>query len=137
MKNSTYEKLLKANYKNTTKIWSIIREIVDHKTFFIKSNLPSVISVKNEIVRTDSLKFLDCLCKFFTNIGRNMSNNLPCSKLSFKIYKKPCLQSFVLHEITTEDVSNVIDNIKSHSATGKDDISPKFVKLAECISLPC
>ena len=58
-----------------------------------------------------------------------MSNNLPCSKFSFKIYNKPCLQSFVRQKITTEDVSNVIDSIKSHSAPGKDDILPKFVKL--------
>ena len=62
-----------------------------------------------------------------------MSNNLPFSKFSFKIYNKSCLQSFVLQEIITEDVSNVIDSIKSHSTPGKDEISPKFVKLAKCI----
>ena len=42
----------------------------------------------------------------------------------------------MLQEITTEDVSNVIDSIKSHSAPGKDEISPKFVKIAKCISSP-
>ena len=46
------------------------------------------------------------------------------------------LQSFVLQEITTEDVSNVIDSIKSHSAPGKDNTTPKFVKLAKCILSP-
>ena len=103
---------------------------MDHKNSSNKSNLPAVISVENEIVRTDSLKFLKCLCEFFTNIGRNMSNNVPYSKFSSKIYDTLCLQSFVLQKITTEDVSNVIDSIKSHSTPGKDDISPKFVKLA-------
>ena len=39
-------------------------------------------------------------------------------------------------EITTKDVSNVIDSIKYHSAPDKDDISPKFVKLAKCILSP-
>ena len=101
---------------------------MDHKNSFKNSNLPAVISVENEIVRTDSLRFLECLCEFFTDIGRNMCNNLPCSKFSFKIYNKSCLQSFVLQEITTEDVSNVINSIKSHSAPDKDDISTKFVK---------
>ena len=42
----------------------------------------------------------------------------------------------MLQEITTEGVSNVIDSIKSHSAPSKDDISPKFVKLAKCILSP-
>ena len=114
--------MLKTNYKNTSKTWSIIREIVDRKNSYNKSNLPAVISVENEIVRTDSLKFLKCLCESFTNIGRNMSNNLPFSKFSFKIYHKSCLQSFVLREITTEDDSNVINSIKSHSVPGKDEI---------------
>ena len=135
-KRTYYEKLLKTNYKNPSKTWSIIREIVDHKNSYNKPNLPPVIPVENEIVRTDSLKFLECLCKFFTNIGRNMSNNLPFSKFSFKIYNISCLQSFMLQEITTEDVSNAIDSIKSHSAPGKDEISPKFVKLAKCILSP-
>ena len=31
---------------------------------------------------------------------------------------------------------DVIDSIKSHSASGINDISPKFVKLAECILSP-
>ena len=66
-----------------------------------------------------------------------MFNNLPCTKFSFKIYDKSCLQPFILQEITTEDVSNVIHSIKSHSAPGKDDILPKVVKLAKCISSPC
>ena len=109
---------------------------MDHKNSFNKTNLPAVISVKNEIVRTDSLKFLKCLCEFFTNIGRNISNYLPCSKFFSKIYNKSYLQSFVLQEITTEDVSNVVDSIKSHSASGIDDILPKFVKLANCILSP-
>ena len=121
--------MLKTNYKNTSKTWSTIREIVDHKNSYNKSNLLVVISIENEIVRTDSIKFLKCLFKFFTNIGRNMSNNLLFSKFSFKIYNKSCLQSFVLQEIITEDVSNVINNIKSQSAPGKDEILPKFVKL--------
>ena len=131
--------MLKTNYKNPSKTWSIIREIVDHKNSYNKSNLPPVISVENEIVRTDSLKFLECLCVFFTNIGRNMSNNLPFSKFSFKIYNKSCLQSFVLHEITTEDVSNAIDSIKSHSAPGKDDYIAKICEISQVyfISLSC
>ena len=59
-KRTYYKKLLKTNYKNTSKTWSIIREIVNHKNSYNKSNLPAIISVENEIVRTDSLKFLEC-----------------------------------------------------------------------------
>ena len=113
--------MLKNNYKYT-KTWSIIREIENHKNFTRKSNLPAIVSVENEI------------CEIFTNVGRNISNNLSCSKFSsFKTHNKLYLQSFVFQEISTEDVSNVIDSIKSYSGPGKDDVLPKFVKLAKCI----
>ena len=63
-----------------------------------------------------------------------MSDNLPCCKFSsFKVRSKSCLQSFLLQEITMEDVSNIIDCIKSHSAPGKGNISLKFLNLAKCI----
>ena len=39
---------------------------MDHKNFSNKSNLPAAVLVENEFVRTDSLKFLKCLRKFFT-----------------------------------------------------------------------
>ena len=108
-KRTYYEKLLNNNCKNTSKTWSIIREIVNHNTFFNKFNLPAVISIGNVFMRTDSLKSLKYLREFFTNIGRNMSNNLPCSKFSsFEIHKKSCLQSFVFQEITTKDVSMLL-----------------------------
>ena len=46
------------------------------------------------------------------------------------------MQSFVMDEISAQDVSNSIDNIKPHSAPGVDGISPKFIKLAKPILFP-
>ena len=39
----------------------------------------------------------------------------------------------MLNEITPEEVSKCIFNIKPYSAPGMDEIFPKFVKLARCI----
>ena len=44
------------------------------------------------------------------------------------------MQSFVMDEITAQDVSNSIHNIKSHSASGVDALSLKFIKLAKPVS---
>ena len=41
--------------------------------------------------------------------------------------------NFLLKFTTNHVCNNVIDSIKSHSAPGKDEILPKFVKLAKCI----
>ena len=85
-------------------------------------------------MRTDLLKFAESLCEYFANIGTKMSQKLPCSDaFSFKIRRKSCMHSFMLHEITPEEVSNCIFNFKPYSATGMDGIPPEFVKLARCI----
>ena len=105
------EKLLKTNYENTYKTWSIIREIVDHKNFSNKSNSPYVISIKNKIVETDSLLFLECLYKFLTNIGRNISHNLSCSEFScYKIYNNDLCFKKLLRKMLVKllIVSNLI-----------------------------
>ena len=46
------------------------------------------------------------------------------------------MHSFMLHEITPEEVSNCISNIKLYSAPGIAPSPPKFVKLARCILSP-
>ena len=66
-----------------------------------------------------------------------MSQKLPCSDaFSFKIHSQSCMHSFMLYEITPEEVNNCITNIKPYSAPGMDGIPPKFVKLARCILSP-
>ena len=94
--------------------------------------------MKDKSVQTDSLKFAKSLCEYFANIGSKMSQKLLCSDaFPFKIYSKSCMHSFMLHEITPEEVRNCISNIKPYSVSGMNGISPKVVKLARCIFSPC
>ena len=88
------------------------------------------------MVNTNSQVFLDSLCEYFANIGANISKNVPQISNSFKIFTNSCIQSFALLEICEEETSSCIDNIKSGSAQGPDEIPPKFVKLSKCIISP-
>ena len=66
-----------------------------------------------------------------------MSKNVTkLNKSSLIIHAKRCSQSFAMHEITEEEVSISINNIKTHSAPGLDNISPKFIKLAKVVLVP-
>ena len=104
------------------------------KILLKKTLLPSAITNKDESVRTDTLKLAKSLCEYFANIGTKMSQKLSCSDaFSLKTHSKTCMHSFMLHEITPEEVSNRISKIKPYSAPGMDGIPPKFVKLARCI----
>ena len=93
--------------------------------------------IRDEKIKTDSKKFLDIACEYFANIGANMSKKLPFSNSSsFKIHSKSGMKSFLLEEITLEEINFYIDNLKSNSSPGIDDLPPKFIKLAKCILSP-
>ena len=131
-----YQNLL-SNCKSSSKTWSTINEIIDFKNSSNKSKLPHSIVIEGERVKTDSPKFREKLCEYFANIGTIMSKNLPFSKgASFKIHHSSCVQSFMLEKILSEDVNDCIDKLKSYTAPGLDQISPKFVKLSKCVLAP-
>ena len=75
--------------------------------------------IREEKIKTDSKKFLNIACEYFANIGVNMS-----------------MKSFLLEEITLEEINFCIDNLKSNSSPSIDDLMPKFIKLAKCILSP-
>ena len=79
------------------------------------------------------------LCKYFADIGANMCKNLLNSdKADSKlvIHCKSCIQGFVFHEITKEEVTHRINAMKTHMAPDFDGVSSKFIKLAEHIVAP-
>ena len=80
------------------------------------------------MIKTDSPTFLDKLCEYFANIGANMTRNVPKSSNCFKVFSQSSKDSFVLQEISEEDVNSSIDKIKIASSEGIDKISSKFVK---------
>ena len=55
---------------------------------------------------------------------------------NLKITSKSCLHSFVRHDVTENEVSIAIENLKSNSAPGIDSIPPKFVKMAKMLLTP-
>ena len=98
--------------------------------------MPTAFLIANQMLNADSQVFLDTLCEYFANIGANMAKNVPQNSNSFKIFTNSCIQSFVFPEICEEEVNSCIDNIKSGSAQGSDEIPPKFVKLSKYIISP-
>ena len=89
------------------------------------------------MINTDSHVFLGKLCEYFANIGTNLANNIPqTNNNSFKIFTSSCVQSFALQEICEEDIISCIDNVKSDTAPGSNEIPSKFIKLLKCILAP-
>ena len=108
------ENLIKCNNNNPSRTWSIVKEIIDYKNSAKKTVLSCVITIKDESVRTDALKFVKSLCEYFANIGAKMSQKLSCSDaFSFKIHIRSCMHPFMLHECmimyaTFFDIGNAV-----------------------------
>ena len=135
-KQQHYDSLLRKNSNNPKKSWLVIREIIDNKSTS-NINLPPTLRVNNKAYEADSNEFLDHMCKYFANIGSTLAkkvNKAHDSKL--KVTSKSCLHSFVIHDVTENEVSIAIENLKSNSAPGIDSIPPKFVKMAKMLLTP-
>ena len=95
--------------------------------------------LKKQLYETNSSAFLKKLWEYFANIGANICKNLLNSdKADSKlvIHSESCIQSFVFHEITKEEVTRHINAMKTLTAPGLDGISSKFIKLAKLIVAP-
>ena len=93
----------------------------------------------NSLNETNSETFLNKLCDYFANIGANMSKSLlNTDKLDSKlvIHSKSCVQSFVFHEITEEEVTRYISTMKTHTSPGLDGISSKLLKWLKLFIAP-
>ena len=98
-----------------------------------------LLKLKKKLYETNSSAFLNELCECFANIGANMCKNLLNSvkaDLKLVIHSKSCIQSFVFHEITKEEVTRHINAMKTHTAPGLDGISSKFIDLTKLIVAP-
>ena len=84
------------------------------------------------MIKTDSPTFLDKLSEHFANIGANMARNVPKSSNCFKVFSQSNKESFVLQEISEEDVNSSIHKIKIALSKGTDETPPEFVKLSKC-----
>ena len=81
--------------------------------------------------------FLTNYASFFANIGANMisKNNQPSSH-QINIHSIRCMQSFVIHEVSEDEVRTSLNNVKAHTAHGFDHTPAKFIKTAACVLTP-
>ena len=62
-----------------------------------------------------------------------ISKNNQESSHQINIHSKRCMQSFVMHEISEDEVRTSINNVKAHTVHGFDHIPAKFIKTAACV----
>ena len=113
----------KSNIKRT---WRLLNEILNKKSW--KHNLPSVFQSGNQEL-SDPAQIADQFCKYFTNIGPSLPNNLPVSQKSYRSFLSGnFVNSLFFEEISEQEVINLCTLLRSGTATGFDNIPMSLIK---------
>ena len=64
------------------------------------------------------------------------TKNNQTSSHQINIHGKRSVQSFVMHEISEDEVRTSLNNVKAHTAHGFDNIPAKFIKTAAYVLTP-
>ena len=126
-KSKYYHEKLQKFRLDSRKTWSTINDILwRHKG---KQDFPNhFINGGNKI--TDKKVIAESFNNFFTNIGPNLSKNIPSPpNLSYKKYLNKNVSSvFNFELIESKDVLKVINDLSPKSSCGVDEISSKLLK---------
>ena len=105
--------------------WKVIRNI-----FKSKSKTSSIRSLKIDGEEVEDKKsIVDHFNNYFSNIGLNLSQNVPNSDKSFHDFlRDPNQQSLFLLPTNEEEVLRIIDSLKIGKSPGCDNISNSLIK---------
>ena len=135
-KKTYYQRYFEQNKKDSKTIWQGIHEIISSRKNKNGGNVSAIISDDNTI--TDPVEIAQNFNNFFTSIGTNLQKKIPPTKKNFTDYlKKPNSENFTIAPTTSDEISDLIHNLKSSKSVGPYSIPTKIIKISkEIISLP-
>ena len=126
-KVSYYSNKIANQKQNPKAAWKTINQILGRK------KKPTIINELHTADKTlkSSEEISEGFNKFFTDIGRNLANNVALSNCHFEEFIQPSMSEFKLfNPITVDTVHQLLTSIATNKATGIDQISCKFIKIS-------
>ena len=94
-----------------------------------KTSIPQYFTINNNNI-SDRSEIAEEFNNYFSNIGRQTSQNVPISNKHYTSYlTRPSLNSMYLEPIQETDVINIVNKLKPKTSSGQDEISTKLIKL--------
>ena len=122
-------------HNNPGKIWSTINSLL-----YTKSDNPSTLSKLriNDIVVNNPVELADCFNHHFSEVGTKLANNLPPSSVCAvnDYLTKRVFSTIFLEPVTSDEITNIINDLKTNKDGGYDMISCYFIKLSSSILIP-
>ena len=135
-KQTYYQRYFEQNKKDSKAIWQGIHEVISFTINKDGGNVSVIIADVNTI--TDSIEIEQNFNNFLTSTGTNLQRKIPPSKKNFIDYlKKPNSENFFKAPTTSDEISDLINSLKSKKSIGPYSIPTKIMKISkEVISLP-
>ena len=77
---------------------------------------------------TDNVEICDVLNEYFVNVGYNLNLSFSSCNNDFKKYIKRNIHTAYFKPISSNEIINVVEKLKSNSSAGYDDIDIKVIK---------
>ena len=122
-----YGRLFTKFQNSSRKIWGLINGITCRKKR--DKNTINTIKMANGTSTSDPKIIADTLNDYFTNIGQNLSDQLPSPQVTYQQFlKNRQRNSFYLRPTDPMEVLEIIESFSKNSL-GPDKIPPKFVRI--------
>lgn len=124
-KQDYYQNVINENKSNTKRLWKVVKEITksDQKL----KNISSLKKENNEII-IDEKGIADEFNKTFTNMGKNLAQKIQIRKKS-SFNKRYTMKSLVLLPTDSQEVKNIIFQLKNNKSPGADNLKAETLKL--------
>ena len=124
-KQNFYKSKLELNKSNMKQTWKILNQAIGKQNN--KPKFPQSLKIDGESV-SDQSKIATAFNTFFTNIGSNISHNVPqCSKSFDEYLPDHHDHSMFLDPVATEEVVSIAKKLKPKISSGPDEISSKLL----------
>ena len=120
-----FKTAIEENKHNIKQTWKIIKQAIGKVNN--KSNFPQSFIINNKR-ETNESKIATEFNSFFTNVGLNISNNVPSPNKTFDKYlPKNFERTMFLDPVLPADVIDVTKKLKPKTSSGSDEISSKLM----------
>ena len=119
-----YELMLQENKKNSKKLWSILKEVINKKKTL---NTPKQFIINDKLEHNQGI-IANKFNMYFTNIGNELAEKIPASELNpISFIKSRIPDSIYLSEVDSNEVIKIILALKNASS-GHDGIHANILK---------
>jgi hypothetical protein len=126
MKINYFKSQLEANKNNIKNTWKILRSAINKTND--KSNLPQTFNIDGKNV-SDTFQIAESFNKFYVNIGKSTSEQVPISNKHFTDYLKiNQTNSMFLEPVDKCQILEIVNKFKPKISSGHDEIPTKIMK---------